>query len=150
MIKLIVTSFLSLLIMPTAVLAGDLEAEIRAIDAKVQQLQNTGDAASIAKMYAHDGVRLPPDGSRIEGREAIQKSFQDAVDVGVTNVKLELTDVNGQGDIAWSIGTYSIDVPTGENEISTFTGNYTIVYESDSDGVWRIRVDTWNDDAPEE
>ena len=144
--KLIVAFVVAFLTMPLNALAGDLEAELRAAEKKSQDMYNAHDAKGYANLFTKDAVRLAPDGSRIEGREAIQKDIQNLFDAGMKNNKLEVTEFGGEGNIAWLNGTYSLDLPDESNNFKTYTGNYTVVYMRGKDGVWRIRVDSWNED----
>ena len=116
---------------------------------KWTDLWNAKDAAGLSMSYTEDGMRLPPDGSRVQGREALQEMFKEEFDSGQTNRRLEPTEVGHDGDLAWVVGDFSVDSPTEGGAVVTATGNYTAVYRKEADGVWRIVVATWNE-APSE
>jgi ketosteroid isomerase-like protein len=58
---------------------------------------------------------------------------------------LKSTEVESNGDLAYEVGDFSLDVPGEGGSFTTSTGNYLVVWKRDADGVWRLKVDTWND-----
>jgi uncharacterized protein (TIGR02246 family) len=128
--------------------AEDVRQAIEASNNKLAAAFNAGDAAGVAERYTENALMLPPDATRVEGRAAIQDLWQGWIDAGLTNAKLSATDVGAQGDLAWEIGNFAIDVPGEDNAVVTATGNYVVVWQRGADGAWRLHVDTWNDAPP--
>lgn len=119
------------------------EAIVRAIETK--------DADSFAELYAHDAALLPPDGSVIEGREAIRDGFAAMLEAGfakqtVVNARLVL-DNDSAIEEGQAIAEFHND-----GEVDVQRCNYLIVHRRQSDGSWRMDRDMWTAipaDAPE-
>ena len=117
---------------------------MRAAEEQFETIWNEKDAAGLAELYAEDGMRLPPDGSRTVGREAIEAMFAGEFEAGLSNLQLDATEFGHDGNLGWVVGNSTIEFPTGDT-MGTGTGNYVVVYRKEDDGVWRIVIDTWND-----
>ena len=128
----------------TAATAQSVEDELRAAEDQFEVLWNQKDAAGLAALYAEDAMRLPPDGSRTVGREAIEGMLGGEFEAGLANLQLDATDFGHDGNLGWVVGNSTIEFPTGDT-MGTGTGNYVVVYRKEDDGVWRIVIDTWND-----
>lgn len=138
---------LGFILMPTIAIAAEDERAIRDGVDQVLRGINGGDAVLAAAAFADDAVMLTPDGSRIDGRVPIQEVLQSIIDAGITYTRIDVTDIYVDGSMAWNVGTFGAMVP-GENGSSTKeTGTYLVVWRKDTDGAWRIHVDTWNDAA---
>ena len=138
---------LGLILVPTMAIAADDERAIRDGIDQVLTGVNSGDAALAAAAFTDDAVMLTPDGSRIDGREPIQEVLQSIVDAGITYTRIDVTDLDVDGSMAWNVGTFEAQIP-GENGTSSIeAGTYAVVWRKDADGAWRIKVDTWNDAA---
>ena len=87
---------------------------------------------------------LAPPGSINAWRTRVQSW----IDAGMTNLTLRSTDVVSSGDLAYEIGEFTLQVPVEGGNPTTATGNYVVVWKRDGDGVWRLKVDTWNDTPP--
>jgi uncharacterized protein (TIGR02246 family) len=124
--------------------AQSAEDELRAAEDRWEVLWNAEDAAGLAALYAEDGMRLPPDASRVVGPEAIEAMFRDEFAAGLDNLQLEATEIGSDGTLGWVVGNTTIEFPV-EGGMMTGTGNYVIVYRREDDGAWRIVIDTWND-----
>jgi uncharacterized protein (TIGR02246 family) len=118
--------------------------ELRAAEDRWEALWQAKDAEGLAALYATDAMRLPPDGSRTVGLEAIEAMLEEEFAAGLENLQLEATEIGHDGDLGWVVGDQSIEFPV-EGEMMTGTGNYVVIYRKEDDGVWRIVVDTWND-----
>jgi uncharacterized protein (TIGR02246 family) len=118
---------------------------IKAAEQQFAKLYNAKDAAGVANLYAHDALRLAPDASRVQGRAAIQAQLQKELDGGVFNFQGQVTDFASDGNLAWVVGNFSVDYTTEQGSKATATGNYISIYRKDTDGQWRVVVDTWND-----
>ena len=129
----------------TAVSAQTVADELRAAEDEWQRLFEAGDAEGLAALYAEDGMRLPPDGSRTVGRDAIRVALEGDIGAGL-ELELETTDVghDDDGELGWVVGDQTVRFPV-DGEMMTGTGNYIIVYRKEDDGAWRIVIDTWND-----
>lgn len=129
----------------TTVSAQTIEAELRAAEDEWQRRWDAKDAEGLAALYAEDAMRLPPDGSRTVGRDAIEAVFEDEFAAGLV-VQLDATDVghDDDGELGWVVGDQTVQFPV-DGEMVTGTGNYVVVYRKEADGAWRIVIDTWND-----
>ena len=122
---------------------------IEQVNAQVMAAFKAGDAAAIASLYSDTAKMLPPDATEIAGREAIQELWQSWLDDGLKDLTLEAIEVEASGDLAYEIGSFSMQAPAENNTMMTATGNYVVVWKRGADGNWRLHVDTWND-APSE
>jgi len=125
--------------------AGDVEAAIEAANAKMVADYAAGDAKAIAEAYAEDAVMLPPDATVVSGREAIAKLWKGWIDDGLKDLTLKSTAIESAGDLAYEVGDFSLQVPGEDGKLTTAPGNYVVVWKRGGDGVWRLKVDTWND-----
>jgi ketosteroid isomerase-like protein len=87
----------------------------------------------------------PPDATEVAGRDAIQKVWQSWIDDGLKDLTLEAVDVEADGDHAYEIGKFSMQVPAENNTMATATGNYLMVWKRAAAGDWQQHVDTWNE-----
>jgi uncharacterized protein (TIGR02246 family) len=125
--------------------AGDVEAAIEAANAKMVADYAAGDAKAIAEAYADDAVMLPPDATVVSGRAAIAKLWKGWIDDGLKDLTLKSTAIESAGDLAYEVGDFSLQVPGEDGKLTTAPGNYVVVWKRGGDGVWRLKVYTWND-----
>jgi uncharacterized protein (TIGR02246 family) len=119
--------------------AQDLNAQAADGIAGYVKAYNSGSAAEIAAFYAEDGVVFSPDGSRTEGRAAIQALTEMQLgQFGARDLVIDLADVREYGDGVVLVTTYSVTVdgPNGEMKLS---GNSLSVSERDPDGMLRTK-----------
>jgi uncharacterized protein (TIGR02246 family) len=128
--------------------------EIEKANAQFAQAFNAGDAAKVAQMYTERATVLPPEAEMIEGREAIRKYWQGAIDAGVKNVSLKSVRVDEYGgDTAREIGRFSFDAPGAHGQPSRVDGKYVVVWRKSgggSGGEWQLDSDIWNMTEPQE
>jgi uncharacterized protein (TIGR02246 family) len=129
--------------------ADDVRQAIEQVNSQVMAAFKAGDAAAIASLYSDTAKMLPPDATEIAGREAIQELWQSWLDDGLKDLTLEAIEVEASGDLAYEIGSFSMQAPAENNTMMMATGNYVVVWKRGADGNWRLHVDTWND-APSE
>jgi uncharacterized protein (TIGR02246 family) len=132
----------------TAAAAEDVRQAIEQVNARFVEAFKGGDAATIASLYTESAKMLPPDATEVVGREAIQELWQGAIDDGVKDLTLKAIDVEACGDLAYEVGSFSIQVPRENNAMATAGGNYLVIWQRGADGRWRLHIDTWND-APD-
>jgi uncharacterized protein (TIGR02246 family) len=129
--------------------ADDVRQAIEQVNSQIEAAFKAGDAATIASHYTDTAKMLPPDATEVAGREAIQDFWQAWLDEGLKDLSLEASEVEASGDLAYEIGSFSLQVPAENDTMMPATGNYLVVWRRGADGNWRLQVDTWND-APSE
>jgi uncharacterized protein (TIGR02246 family) len=129
--------------------ADDVRQAIEQVNSQIMTAFKAGDAAIIASHYTDTAKMLPPDATEVAGREAIQDFWQAWLDEGLKDLSLEASEVEASGELAYEIGSFSLQVPADNDTMMTATGNYVVVWRRGADGNWRLQVDTWND-APSE
>jgi uncharacterized protein (TIGR02246 family) len=125
--------------------AEDVRQAIEQVNAQIMAAFKAGDAAPISSHYSDTAKMLPPDTTEIAGREAIQEMWQSWLDDGLKDLTLEASEVESSGDLAYEIGSFSLQAPAENDTMMTATGNYVVVWKRRADGNWRLHVDTWND-----
>lgn len=103
-----------------------------------------GDAAAVAAMYAEDGVILPPNHARVQGRAGIAEFMKSMTDAGLS-LKLTPTDTWIEGKLGVRSGTYVL-FDKEQKEIEQ--GKWLEVWQQGADGKWLMVRDMWNSDVP--
>jgi ketosteroid isomerase-like protein len=125
-------------------IAIDPRSEIEAGNRLFMEAFGLADAAGVARLYTVSAQLLPAHSDFVEGPTAIQRFWQGAMDMGLTEAVLETLEVEGHGDTAHEIGRYTLKTGTGEVADS---GKYLVVWKQEG-GVWKLHRDIWTTSRP--
>ena len=100
-----------------------------------------GDATAVAAVYAEKASIFPPNGARVDGRDAIRKELEK---YGKTKFELTTSEARQAGSTAWCAGNYRIILPDGKKGDA---GKYVEIWSRTAEG-WKIWRDIWNSDLP--
>jgi uncharacterized protein (TIGR02246 family) len=117
------------------------QRQISRVMAEYQSAYHRNDASAMAELYAPNGLLLPPGRELIRGRDAIRKFWEQGMEAGFQMETLQVSAGMGTG---FAVGRYYIPADA-ENEAES--GKYVITFERQSDGVWRVAADIWNEDG---
>jgi uncharacterized protein (TIGR02246 family) len=123
-----------------ATLTTDIRNDIRKADDAFEQNFSKGDAASMAELYTSDGMLLPTGSDFIQGKEAIRDFWQGAINMGLKEAKLDILEVELQGDAAIEVGRYQLKGAGGE---VMDWGKYIVIWKN-VQGDWKLHRDIWN------
>jgi ketosteroid isomerase-like protein len=101
----------------------------------------------VAQLYAVDAKLLPPNGPIVEGREAIQTFWANAITAGLKIQSIIPIDVATGGNIAVDRGTYASTIPAAGGGTAAEGGKYIVVWKRQGRG-WKIAYDIWNSNKP--
>lgn len=105
---------------------------------------NSGDAASMAKLYTSDAMFVPPEAEKpITGAQGIENYYQEMIKAKLTNFAIPVTDaqmIDAKSILA--AGTWSSDM--GQQHLSGLW--MTLLQQDGSD--WKFKADTWNMPPP--
>ena len=122
--------------------------------AKVRSAYQTAigsqDGAALAKLYAADGVEMPPNAPAAKGRAAIEafhKAFaQQWMMHGMT---ITSTEAKVTGDTAYDVGTYKQSLMAQKTgAMVEDKGKYIVLLKKDAGGAWLISHAIYNSDNP--
>ena len=133
-------------------------ADTRAADeAAIRTADSTWSSATEAKQvdqhmsyYADDAAVLGPNAPMASGKPAIQKMITDMFAMPGFGLKWQATKVEaaGSGDIAYTMGTYDFSMNGPKGAPMADHGKYLTIWKKQSDGTWKVAVDTYNSDMP--
>jgi len=122
------------------------EEGIKVAVAKFEEAFNGGDGAAVGALYTESAAVLPPDGARVDGREAIVHFWQGAIDAGLKDLDLQTVEVLDGGDLAVEVGKVSLSTTGSVGKAVPVAGKYVVVWQRGDDGAWRLHRDIWNFD----
>ena len=97
-------------------------------------------------LYTEDAIQLPPNQAALQGKAAIQA--WDEAFPPFSNFQEQSLEIEGQADLAYDRGTYSMTVtPPGAAPIED-RGKYLTIYRKQADGSWKIARVMFNSDLP--
>ena len=117
---------------------------IVAANEKFMAVFKMGDAAGLANLYTENGQVLPPNGGFLTGKDAIQAIWQSILDMGAKEIKLDIVEVEGQGDTAIEVSNYTLYSEDGQ-ELDK--GKYIVIWKQ-KDGQWKLHRDIFNSSMP--
>lgn len=103
-----------------------------------------GDSTLLIDRYASDGCLLPADMHTLCGHQEIATFYRGAYEMGVRNVKLNTTQLYGEGDYVTEEGTYEIFA--AENKFID-KGKFLVLWKK-TDAGWKMFRDIFNSDNP--
>lgn len=113
----------------------------------------SGDADSLASLFAEEAWQMPPNSPPLIGRDAIRQFWRQAVTFGKWQFSLQTQDVSVSGPIAIERGKYVLKFVAGPGAppgLASFEdrGNYLVHWRRESDGEWRAVGDAPVSEVP--
>jgi ketosteroid isomerase-like protein len=159
-------TLIALVVGPALLLAGcgappakptvDLAAEKAAIEkllkdqlAGVNQPGPAG-ADGYVSVMSEDVVALPPNGGRVEGRQAVRDwslQFTSSPGWSVT-WKAARIDIAASGDLAYAIGSYEFSLNDAAGNPVADKGKFLDAFKKGADGSWKLTALAFNSDLP--
>lgn len=129
---------------------GSDDPAIAKVRSAYQTAAGAQDAAAIVKLYAADGVEMPPNAPAAKGRAAIEafhKAF--AQQWMVHGMTITPTETKVTGDTAYDVGTYKQSLmPQKGSGMVEDKGKYIVLLKKDAGGAWLITHTIYNSDNP--
>jgi len=122
------------------------EAAIRAASAAWSQSATAKDLDKAVSFYADDAVILPDKAPAVRGQENFRKNWAPLLALPGPGLswKTGSLEVARSGDIAYETGAYDFITTDKKGKSTDTKGNYVVVWKKQSDGSWKVVVDTDN------
>lgn len=138
--------------------AIDLAAERSAVEGLIrEQLAATnqpGEAGAdgYVSVASEDLIVLPPNGERLEGRQAVRDWALQITSLGDFSVTwaADRVEVATSGDLAYAIGSYEQSFTDAEGNAVTDRGKFMDGFRKGANGDWEMTVIAFNSDLPVE
>jgi uncharacterized protein (TIGR02246 family) len=122
---------------------SELRSEIEKANVEFMNAARARDAAALATLYSEDAKLMFPNMRAIEGRTNIQGFFQQAMDNGISEIRLTTDEVTGTTEYAVEGGRY-VMLAGGK---TVDEGKYMVEWKN-VDGKWRLHRDMPSSDMP--
>ena len=129
---------------PTTLSDADIAA-IRAENASYASAVNAKDWAALAALYAQDAIIMPANHPPVTGRDNIRSFFEGFPPMSA--FANPIVEIEGQGDLAYVRGTYTLTVSQEGGTPVTDSGKWIEVRRRQADGSWQVTRDIWNSDV---
>ena len=125
------------------------KAQIEKINKESVAAMLSGNTDKSMSFYTDDAISMPSYEKMLEGKAAIRKSNEEMMKAGwkVTSFEPVTRKVMSSGNTITEIGTYKISFTMeGMPKPMEDVGKYLTIWEKQSDGSLKIKVETWNTD----
>ena len=123
-----------------AIQTVNIQDDIRRADDVFEETFNQGNATGIAELYTNDGMLLPTGSDFIKGKEGIRDFWQGVINMGIKEVKLDIAEVEVQGNVVVEVGHYQLKDASSE---LLDQGKYIVIWKQEG-GQWKLHRDIWN------
>lgn len=127
----------------------DIKKTIEKINATLVKASVEGDLDTIFTFYTNDVTYLPNYGPMIKGIAAVRNHEENMRAAGLKIHSMDFTIVGVWtcGNLTYEVGKYtvSLNVPNAPDPVSD-SGKYFTVWEKQSDGSLKIKLEIWNTD----
>ncbi|MGA7839792.1 MAG: DUF4440 domain-containing protein [Candidatus Acidiferrales bacterium] len=124
------------------------EAAIRAASAAWSQSATAKDLDKAVSFYADDALVLPDKAPAITGNENIRKNWAPLLALPGPGLswKTGSVVVARSGELAYETGAYNFVTTDKKGKSTDYKGKYLLIWKKQSDGSWKVAVDTDNGD----
>jgi len=120
-------------------------AAIRASSEGWDKAYNERDWAALASFYTEDAIVMPPNVPAVKGRAGIEGFFAQTPPFSAAG--LEITEIDGRGNLAVVSGTYSVTFTIEGMPPFEDVGKWVEIRHKQADGSWLIHRDIFNSDV---
>lgn len=140
------TALFAVLATATCAWADNFRADMEAANSEWLRAYNTRlGAAVFSELYTKDALVLPPNEKPVVGAEAIGKYWAEiAKDAGIKNHTFEIVSIEHDGNHAYQVSRWALDVVNGKGETTKVGGNTVRIFERQPNGKWLIKVHIYN------
>jgi uncharacterized protein (TIGR02246 family) len=126
----------------------DAEKTIRALAQEYVRHYNARDFDKLVNLFAKDGRFLAPYHPLAEGTASLREALQQFItEYDLHDLRVETTHVEVGGNIAFSFGTYTVNVRTPQGARLDEKGKWIVTLRREGK-TWRIVGDCFNTDLP--
>lgn len=118
---------------------SDLHQDFDAIVENFEHLFRQGDMAGVAGFYSDNAMLLPAGSDLIEGRQAIEAYWQEAIGTGIRSIKIDLMELEQRGDLATEVSRYTM---LDAKEAVVDHGKGIMIWKHDGNA-WKMHRDIW-------
>lgn len=124
------------------------EAAIRANSIAWSQAATAKDLDKVISFYADDAVELPNQGPAAKGKENIRKTWGPLLAPPGSGLSWQTSslEIARSGELAYETGNYNFVTIDKKGKTNDQKGKYVVVWKKQSDGSWKVVVDTDNTD----
>lgn len=118
----------------------ELKAIINEKNAKISDFYRKGLVDSLATYFTNKSIQMIPNQEPIRGVEMFKESWNQLMQFGVWDFKLNTIDVKACGNMAVELGKYSLEFTPNENSPMpqmSDKGNYLVLWEK-IQGNWQV------------
>lgn len=124
------------------------EQAIRALAQEYMKYYNARDVEKLVTLFTKDGRTLPPYHPLAEGTAAVRQAVEQSItDYDPRDLKVETMRVEVEGNIAFSLGTFTMNVRTPKGTRLDDKGKWIVALRREG-GMWRIVGHCFNTDLP--
>jgi len=123
------------------------QATIREKSVAFVKAFNEKNVPHVLDVYAENSVFMPPNQPVIRGKDALKTFYDELLQSGATNLKLDAGEVSGHGPLAYQAGTYEMDVKPATGASTHDRGKYLFILRK-VNNIWRYEYTVWNSDLP--
>lgn len=130
--------------------AMDYQSKIEELNKEMARNMIEGNIEKNLSMYTNDAISMPSNEPMQEGIEAIRKGAEEMANSGMKISSFEPTikKVIPEGNLITEIGTYKMKLTMeGMDQPMEDHGKYLTIWEKQSDGSLKVKVETWNSDV---
>ena len=125
------------------------EQTVRDLDVQWAKTAATRDVDATVAYYSDDATVSPPNEALATTKAAIRAGWAELLtpgnDISWQPSKVE---VASSGDMAYSMGSYTLTMKDAQGNPVTDHGKYTEIWKKQADGKWKTVADMWNSDLP--
>lgn len=133
---------------PAGLSADDAAAIKGTLDAVIEG-ELAGDWDAVGAIFAEDAAFMMPNAPALEGRAAWMQ-FVKAAGFVITDLTVDVADIDGRGDLAFVRGVYSEVMSMGGAEPTAVEGKWIWILRKQADGEWKVVVTMSNSNLPVE
>ena len=134
----IATILLSIIFAPVSNAASVLE-ELAVANKAFENALMEGDVDYLVNDYTDDGCIVAPMAGEICGKESIRAFWESVISTNPKNVEIITEKAGSEGDLAFATGQLIIT----DAESTVHKNRFVLVFRK-IEGVWKLRVDSWN------
>jgi ketosteroid isomerase-like protein len=121
---------------------------VDSLDRAFDEGWNKDDSAAIVNSLADDVVFLSGR-TKLTGKQAVAENFVHNQMPVTSNLKTDVAQSGSSETVAYSAGTWTLDVNVPGQPTQNVSGNHTFVYKKQADGSWKASLINIEDHDPQ-